>query len=64
LYGYGLGLWDEISNAEAVLWGLAAFALQAVLAAWWFRHYRYGPLEWVWRAATRTTTAVPFRQTA
>jgi uncharacterized protein len=64
LYGYGLGLWDEISNAEAVLWGLAAFALQVVLAAWWFRHYRYGPLEWAWRAATRTTTAVPFRQTA
>jgi uncharacterized protein len=63
LYGYGLGLWDGLSNAQTILWGLAAFALQAMLAALWFRAYRYGPLEWLWRAATRTTLAVPFRQT-
>ncbi|MXO61222.1 DUF418 domain-containing protein [Altererythrobacter salegens] len=61
LYGYGLGLWDDISHAQAVLIGLVAFAAQAALAAWWFRHYRYGPLEWLWRAATRTTFDVPFR---
>jgi len=63
LYGYGWGLWDDVSNAQAILWGLAAFALQVALAALWFRAYRYGPLEWLWRAATRTTLAVPFRQT-
>ena len=34
---------------------------QLVLAALWFRRFRYGPLEWLWRAATRTTLAVPFR---
>ena len=63
LYGYGWGLWDDVSNAQAILWGLTAFALQVALAALWFRAYRYGPLEWLWRAATRTTLAVPFRQT-
>lgn len=63
LYGYGFGLWDDLSNAQTILCGLAAFALQAAFAAWWFRAYRYGPLEWLWRAATRTTLAVPFRQT-
>jgi uncharacterized protein len=63
LYGYGLGLWNDLGNAQMVLLGLAAFALQAMLAALWFRAYRYGPLEWLWRAATRTTLAVPFRQT-
>jgi uncharacterized protein len=61
LYGYGLGLYDDFSTAEMVLGGLVAFALQLVLAALWFRVYRYGPLEWLWRAATRTTLAVPFR---
>ena len=61
-YGYGLDLWDKLSNAEVVLWGAAAFAAQLVLAAWWFRAFRYGPLEWLWRAGTRTTFAVPFRQ--
>ena len=64
LYGYGFGLWDDLSTAETVLWGLAAFAAQTALAALWLRHYRYGPLEWLWRAATRTTTAVPFRRAA
>jgi uncharacterized protein len=62
LYGYGLGLWDDISHAEAVLWGLAAFAAQGALAALWFRAFRYGPLEWLWRAGTRTSLAVPFRK--
>jgi uncharacterized protein len=61
-YGYGLGLWNQLSNAEVVLWGLAAFAAQVVLAAAWFRFYRYGPLEWLWRAGTRTTLKVPFRK--
>jgi len=64
LYGYGLGLWDDLTTAETVLWGLAAFALQLALAAWWFRHYRYGPLEWLWRVGTRTTLDVPFRRQA
>jgi uncharacterized protein len=33
------------------------------MAALWFRAWRYGPLEWLWRAATRTTLSIPFRQT-
>ena len=60
-YGYGLGLWDDLSNADVVLLGLGAFAAQLALAVLWFRAFRYGPLEWVWRAATRTSLAVPFR---
>jgi uncharacterized protein len=62
LYGYGLGLYDDLSSAQMVLGGLAAFALQLVLASLWFRAFRYGPLEWIWRAATRTTFAVPMRR--
>jgi uncharacterized protein len=62
LYGYGFGLYDDFSSAMMVLGGLAAFALQLVLASLWFRAFRYGPLEWAWRAATRTTLAIPFRR--
>jgi uncharacterized protein len=61
LYGYGLGLYDDLSSAQMVLGGAVAFALQLALAALWFRAFRYGPLEWLWRAATRTSLAVPFR---
>ena len=62
LYGYGLGLYDDISTPAIIAWGIVAFALQLTLAAWWVRAFRYGPLEWLWRAATRTTLSVPFRK--
>lgn len=60
-YGFGLGL-AGMGQAQALLLGLAAFAVQLLLAGWWVRHYRYGPLEWGWRALTYTTTQIPFRR--
>jgi uncharacterized protein len=62
LYGFGLGLWDDLSQRQLAFAGVLLFAAQAAVAALWFRAYRYGPLEWLWRAATRTTLSVPFRQ--
>jgi uncharacterized protein len=62
LYGFGFGLWDDFSQGQLVLAGAALFALQAAGAALWYRAYRYGPLEWLWRAGTRTTLGVPFRR--
>jgi len=61
-YGFGLGLHATISQAQALTLGIIAFAAQLVLADWWMRYYRYGPLEWVWRALTYTTTQIPFRR--
>jgi len=62
LYGYGLGLYDDVSTPAIVAWGVLAFALQLMLAALWFRAFRYGPLEWLWRVGTRTSLSVPFRK--
>jgi uncharacterized protein len=61
-YGFGLGLHAWIGQARALALGIAAFAAQLALAGWWMRHFRYGPLEWVWRALTYTTTQIPFRR--
>ena len=36
---------------------------QGILAHLWFRRFHYGPLEWLWRAATRTSLDVPFLKT-
>jgi uncharacterized protein len=63
-YGFGLGLYDELDQGEALVFGLAAFALQAVLARLWLGRFVYGPLEWLWRAATHGTTRIPFRRPA
>jgi len=31
---------------------MALFALQVVASTVWLRYFRFGPLEWVWRAMT------------
>ena len=61
-YGFGLHLWDRITQIESLLLGLVSFALQLAFATWWFRTFLYGPLEWLWRAATRLSFDIPFRR--
>ena len=48
-YGYGLGLWGQVSRAPQVLGACGLFVLQAAFAQAWFAHFRYGPVEWLWR---------------
>jgi uncharacterized protein len=61
-YGFGLGLHDDLTLGQSLWIGILAFAAQIALAHWWFRHFFYGPLEWLWRAATRTSFDIPFRR--
>ena len=51
-YGYGLGLWGEVSRAWQVLGVVVVFALQLAFSRWWLARFRLGPLEWLWRAFT------------
>ncbi len=60
-YGFGLHLWDRITQPESLALALVAFAAQLVFATIWFRHFVYGPLEWVWRAGMKLSFDVPFR---
>jgi uncharacterized protein len=50
-YGYGLGLFNRMSIGSALALGLAVYAMQAVVSAWWLRRHRFGPVEWFWRTA-------------
>ena len=49
-YGYGLGLFGRLGITEALAIGIAVYIAQVLFSAWWLRHYRYGPLEWLWRS--------------
>lgn len=62
-YGYGLGLYRYMGPFYSVASGMAFVILQCAVAHWWLRRYRYGPLEWVWRAATFRTLSLPLRHT-
>ncbi|SFK23369.1 DUF418 domain-containing protein [Caulobacter sp. UNC279MFTsu5.1] len=61
-YPLGLGLYERMTPPLALAIGLAAIAVQLVLAAAWFKAFHYGPLEWLWRCGTRQSFGVPFRR--
>ena len=48
-YGYGLGLFGRLGITRALAIGITVYAGQVLFSAWWLRHYRYGPIEWLWR---------------
>jgi uncharacterized protein len=61
-YGFGAGAYAWIGQPLSATLGLVLWCLQVWLAHLWFRNHYYGPLEWVWRAATFLRTNIPFRQ--
>ncbi|WP_240455731.1 DUF418 domain-containing protein [Virgibacillus sp. Bac332] len=51
-YGVGLGLYGAISPLIGVLMVIVIYFLQIIYSKWWFIHFRFGPLEWIWRSLT------------
>lgn len=51
-YGHGLGWYGETPRTTQLALVIAIWCLQLVLAPVWLRHFRFGPVEWVWRRAT------------
>jgi uncharacterized protein len=60
-YGYGLALFARLDYFA--LWGfvLGMWLLQLAISPIWLRHFRFGPLEWLWRSLTYLKWQ-PFRQ--
>ncbi len=50
-FGYGLGHWG-LGRAAQVAYVGVVFALQVALSHAWLKQFRYGPMEWLWRAVT------------
>lgn len=51
-YGYGLGYFERLPRAWQIPCALCLFGAQVLLSRWWLRHFRFGPMEWLWRSAT------------
>lgn len=60
-YGFGLGMYRYVGPFYSLFFAIGAFALQCAFAHWWLKRFSYGPLEWLWRAATLRTINVPMR---
>ncbi|MBY0573840.1 MAG: DUF418 domain-containing protein, partial [Undibacterium sp.] len=50
-YGWGLGNFG-MGRAQQLGFAVIVIALQIVFSHWWLSKFRYGPMEWVWRAIT------------
>lgn len=51
-YGYGFGLFGKLQRYQLLYVVLAVWVFLLIAAPIWLRHFRYGPMEWVWRSLT------------
>ena len=51
-YGQGLALYGRLDRVEQLGVVLGIWVLQLAVSPWWLRHFRFGPLEWLWRSAS------------
>lgn len=52
LFGWGLGYLGRLHDWQTLLIALVVIVFQVNLSRWWLSHFRYGPLEWLWRCGT------------
>ncbi|HEX8381229.1 MAG TPA: DUF418 domain-containing protein [Allosphingosinicella sp.] len=52
-YGYGAGLFGNLSRVELWLPVIAMWALMLIWSKPWLDRFQYGPLEWLWRSLSR-----------
>ncbi len=51
-YGHGLGLYARMERKEQILVVFCVWVLQLIVSPIWLKHFRFGPLEWLWRSLT------------
>lgn len=54
-YGYGLGFWQQWGRVQLALFVVSVFIGQVIFSHLWLGYFRYGPMEWLWRALTYWT---------
>jgi uncharacterized membrane protein YeiB len=53
-FGYALNHWG-MGRAMQTVYVFVIYALQIPFSHWWLGKFRYGPMEWLWRAITYWT---------
>ncbi len=51
-YGYGFNLFDKLQRYQLYYVVLGMWIFSLVWSPLWLAHFRFGPLEWVWRSLT------------
>lgn len=59
-FGFGFGMYRYMGASLSLVYALVCIAMQMGLGAYWSRYIYYGPIEYVWRALSYYSFAVPF----
>lgn len=51
-YSYGLRQYASLTPLGLFAVAIGYFMFSALVSTWWLDHFRYGPLEWIWRSLT------------
>ena len=51
-YGTGLGMGGTMGPTLYLPVGIAVYLFQVIASRFWLSHFRFGPLEWLWRMLT------------
>lgn len=61
-YGFGLGLYPVFGPTLSLLVGMAILIVQLYFSFYWMKYFRFGPLEWCWRACSYLNFKIPIRR--
>jgi uncharacterized protein len=51
-FGYGLNFYGEFEFYQIYFVVLAIWTFQLIISPIWLKHFRFGPMEWLWRSLT------------
>jgi uncharacterized protein len=51
-FSYGLGLYGKVNYWEGMILTVGIYILQVVWSPLWLKHFKFGPMEWLWRTLT------------
>lgn len=51
-YGIGFGLAGKFGFTVIMAIAVCIFTFQILMSKWWLKHFKYGPIEWIWRQLT------------
>ncbi|KPF62916.1 DUF418 domain-containing protein [Porphyrobacter sp. AAP60] len=54
-HGWALGLFGQLNRPQLYIVVILAWAVMVAWSKPWLDHYRFGPLEWLWRCLTYRT---------
>ncbi|MCE7996467.1 MAG: DUF418 domain-containing protein [Roseivirga sp.] len=52
-YGFGLGMFGQVSRTGQLGIVVALWVLQLLISPVWLRYFQFGPMEWLWRSLTK-----------